>query len=158
MLVGILSDSHDHLDLLRIGLERFRTEGVELVIHAGDFVAPFAAKALREWTGPLHVVYGNNDGERRGLKSLLPQVKDGPITVQCGDLTISLDHYPPTASRLPIAGADVIVYGHTHEAVNERRDGTLYLNPGECCGWVNGRATVALLDTERQQAEIVPLR
>jgi len=31
----------------------------------------------------------------------------------------------------------------------------LYLNPGECCGWVNDRCTVAVLDLETLAADIV---
>jgi len=158
MLVGILSDTHDHLDLLRAAIERFQKEGVELLIHAGDLVAPFAARALLEWPGTLHVVYGNNDGERRGLKSVLPQIVDGPILVECGGLKINVDHYPPDDTHLPIDGAGVLVFGHTHEIVNERRDGVLHLNPGECCGWVNGDATIATLDTDTMQAEIIRLK
>ena len=35
------------------------------------------------------------------------------------------------------------------------RDGVLTLNPGECCGWLTGRCTVALLETETMAVEIV---
>jgi predicted phosphodiesterase len=47
------------------------------------------------------------------------------------------------------------VTGHTHEVVNEVRNGVLQLNPGECCGWVTDRCTVALLDTDALEAQIV---
>ncbi|NOX54915.1 MAG: metallophosphoesterase [Planctomycetes bacterium] len=155
MLIGVLSDTHDHLDRLAAALRHFREAGVEAVLHAGDLVAPFAAKTLKQWTGPLYVVYGNNDGERKGLKSVLPQITDGPIPVDCGGRRISLDHYPPSTERPAVEGADIVIFGHTHELSNEQRDGVLYLNPGECCGWVNGRATVAVLDTDKLEARIV---
>lgn len=157
MLIGVLSDTHDHLDRLAAALRHFQQAGVEAVIHAGDLVAPFAAKALKQWAGPLYVVYGNNDGERKGLKSVLPQITDGPIWVECGGRRISLGHYPPSTERPVVEGADIVIFGHTHELRNEERDGVLYLNPGECCGWVNGRATAAVLDTERLEARIVDL-
>jgi len=157
MLIGILSDTHDHVDRLRNAVARFQQEKVDIVIHAGDLVAPFAVRALLEWNGPLHVVYGNNDGERRGLKSLLPQIEDGPILVNCGGLKINVDHYPPDDVHQPLDEADVLVYGHTHQIVNERREGVLHLNPGECCGWVTGTATIATLDTDTLRAEIIHL-
>ena len=47
--------------------------------------------------------------------------------------------------------------GNTHEVVNERRGGVLHLNPGECCGWVSGRCTAAVLDTDTLAAEIIEL-
>lgn len=157
MLIGILSDSHDHLVRLEAGLDRLRKEGAELLIHPGDIVAPFAAKVLAQWQGPLHVVYGNNDGERAGLKAILPQIVDGPLLVECDGKRISLDHYPPDKKHQPIDNVDVVLFGHTHEVVNERRDGTLFLNPGENCGWVHGQSTVAVLDTETLKAEIIRL-
>jgi predicted phosphodiesterase len=33
----------------------------------------------------------------------------------------------------------------------------MYINPGECGGWLKGRSTVAILDTEKMQAEIIDL-
>lgn len=99
MLLGILSDSHDHLNYINQGVERLKREGIEQLIHPGDIIAPFAAKAVLDWEGPLHVVYGNNDGERVGLKKVLPQIVDGPLLVEVGGIRISLDHYPPDDSR-----------------------------------------------------------
>jgi putative phosphoesterase len=159
MLVGILSDSHDHLDYMRRALELFDREEVQAVLHPGDLVAPFAARLLVQlWQGPLTVVYGNNDGERRGLAAVLPGICDGPVLVELGGKKISMDHYPPDAEHRPVEGADVVLFGHTHEVVNEQRGGVLYLNPGECCGWVTGRPTVALLDTDSLKAEICSLQ
>ena len=31
-----------------------------------------------------------------------------------------------------LAGADVVVFGHSHKYVQEERDGILWLNPGSC--------------------------
>jgi len=157
MLVGIISDSHDHLDRLRLGIKRLEKEGAEVLLHPGDIIAPFAAKVLLEWQKPLHVVYGNNDGERRGLKSVLPQIVDGPILVELDGCRISMDHYPPSDERIPIETVGVVLFGHTHEVLVEERNGVLHLNPGECCGWVNGKPTIATLDTQTRHVEIIPL-
>lgn len=157
MLIGILSDSHDHMTRLQAGLDRLHRETVDLLIHPGDIVSPFAAKLLAEWNGKLHVVYGNNDGERAGLHAILPQIVDGPLLVECDGRRISLDHYPPDDEHRPIPDVDVVLFGHTHEVTNENRDGVLYLNPGENCGWLHGVSTVATLDTETLKAEIIRL-
>lgn len=157
MLVGIISDSHDHLDRLRQGVARLKKEAAEVLIHPGDIVAPFAAKVLLEWQKPLHVVYGNNDGERPGLRALLPGIAEGPILVELAGCRISLDHYPPDHEHQPIAPADVVLFGHTHEVLVEHRNGVLHLNPGECCGWVTGKPTIATLDTDSRRVEIIPL-
>ena len=52
---------------------------------------------------------------------------------------------------------DLFVFSHTHRPFLERKNGTLWLNPGETCGWVFGNPTVALYDTEKNEAHIVSL-
>lgn len=155
MLIGIMSDTHDRLPTIDRGLEILRERGVEAILHPGDVVAPFAAKRLLAWTGPLHVTYGNNDGERRGLKGVLPQIQDGPLLVELGGKRILLHHFVDWCAPADVDGADIVVTGHTHEVVNETRDGKLFLNPGECCGWLYGKCTVAVLDTDGMSAEII---
>jgi len=155
MNIGVLADTHDRLPAVDAALAIFRQRRVEAVIHAGDLVAPFTAKRLLSWEGPLHVVYGNNDGERAGLKTLLPQIQDGPVLLALGGRKILLHHAWEDCPPQLVAQADVVVTGHTHEPVNQRQDGRLLLNPGECCGWVTGRCTAALLDTDSLSAEII---
>jgi len=161
MKIGVIADSHDRLPTLRRALALFKRLKVEAVIHVGDFVAPFAAKMLvgpeapSAKSAPLYCVYGNNDGERAGLKKVLPQVVDGPLRIELGGRTIVLHHFIDWLKPGDMTGADVVITGHTHEVVQEQRGGMLLLNPGECCGWVNDRCTVALLETESLAAEIV---
>jgi uncharacterized protein len=157
MKVAVIADSHDRLPTLRKGLAMFRQMRVDAVLHAGDFVAPFAAKLLvgpDAPAAPLYCCYGNNDGERVGLKKVLPQLVDGPVRLTLGGRTIVMHHWIEWFKPDDLRGADIVISGHTHEVVNERRDGVLYLNPGECCGWLSGKCTVALLDTESVSAEI----
>lgn len=159
MLIGIVSDSHDHLTHLELALKRFEREAVEAVLHPGDIIAPFAARLLLEhWKGPLRVVYGNNDGERKGLKKVLEGIEDGPVLVDWDERRISMDHYPPDDEHRPIIGADVVIFGHTHQVLLEQHDSALWINPGECCGWVTGRPTAALLDTVSLKVDIVELK
>lgn len=60
-----------------------------------------------------------------------------------------------THDRLPTLRADVIVTGHSHRPVVDVRDGKLFVNPGECCGWVTGRATVAAIDLKTNDVELI---
>jgi putative phosphoesterase len=158
MLIGIISDSHDHLTRLEAALVRAVREGIEGLIHPGDVVAPFAARLVAEhWAGPRVSVFGNNDGERRGLAAVLPEIQDGPVLVEWGGRRFSVDHYPPDDDHRPIADCDAVIFGHTHLVAVERRADSLYLNPGESCGWVTGRATFALLDTVTMDVEIIEI-
>jgi uncharacterized protein len=155
MLVGVLVDTHDRLPAIDRALKLFKQREVQMVLHGGDLVAPFAAKRLLNWSGPLHVIYGNNDGERTGLKKVLPQIDDGPLKLKIEGRSVLMHHAFDWFSAEDIAAADIIIGGHTHEQVNEIRDGKLYLNPGECCGWVSGICSVAILDTAGPTAEII---
>jgi len=155
MLIGVLSDTHDRLPVQDKALSLFRDSQVEAVIHAGDVVAPFAAKRLLEWTGSLYIIYGNNDGERQGLKEVLPRIQDGPLTMELGGKRILVHHYIESCDPADINQSDIIITGHTHEVVNQQRDDKLFLNPGECCGWLYGRCTVAILDTDSFSARII---
>ena len=69
-----------------------------------------------------------------------------------------LVHYHFSVAAYAASGKyNVIVFGHTHKPAVQREGKTLLLNPGETGGWLTGKGTVALLDLERLEAEIVPL-
>jgi putative phosphoesterase len=159
MLVGVLSDTNDRLPLIAKALDLFAQERVGAVIHAGDIVSPFAAKVLKtaESRCPLHVIYGNNEGESAGLASVLPQIERGPLRLELGGRKVLVHHFDKWCDPTDVAWADVVITGHTHEIVNEVRGARLFLNPGECCGWVKGRCTVAILDTVGPTATILDL-
>ena len=157
MLIGVMSDTHDRLPMIDAALALFAKRCVKAVIHPGDFVAPFAVKRLLRYDGPLHVTYGNNDGERAGLKALLPQVAHGPLFVELGGRNVLIHHFVGSCSAADIKRANIVVTGHTHGVVNQLEDGKLFLNPGECCGWVTGRCTAAILDTDGPSAEVCEL-
>jgi len=50
----------------------------------------------------------------------------------------------------------LLVYGHTHE-IDIRVGETLVVNPGEACGWLTGKSTVVLLDSEDMTPRLVEL-
>jgi uncharacterized protein len=157
MKIGVIADTHDRLPTLRRAVALFERLKVGAIFHAGDYVAPFAAKILAPaaLAIPTYCIYGNNDGERKGLKGVLPNLMDGPLTVKLGGRTIVMHHAHEWLKPADWIGASAVIGGHTHEVVNEMREGKLFLNPGECCGWLTGRCTVALLDLETLRAEVV---
>lgn len=155
MKIGVISDTHDRLPMIDAGLAVLTARGVEAIVHPGDLVAPFTARRLLGWRGPLYVTYGNNDGERKGLKAVLPQIQEGPLWFGAGGRRVLVHHFIDWCRPEDIAVADIVITGHTHEVVNEHRDGKLLLNSGECCGWLHERCTVAVVDTDLLSAEII---
>jgi len=154
MLIGLMSDSHDNLPMIRRALARFAEAGVDCLIHAGDFVAPFALEEVLKFHGTVYAVFGNNDGERAGLKKLLRDLGDGPRRINLCERNITVVHDEARLKKSDLRGSDVIVVGHTHVA-EIRAGGALVVNPGECGGWLTGKATVATLDTETLEAKII---
>ncbi len=60
-------------------------------------------------------------------------------------------------SLIYVGGYDVIVHGHTHEAKAYRNEETLVINPGEVCGYLTGKPTMATLNTQTLDARIILL-
>ncbi len=160
MLVGIVSDTHDHMDRLRAALKRFVDVGVDVVLHAGDFVSPFMVVPFQEAGLRVIGVFGNNDGDKLFLRERFQGVGEmnfGPYEVELGGRRILLMHEPRALEALVASGKyDLIVYGHTHQ-VDLRQGPPLVVNPGECGGWLSGKPTCALVDLKRLKAEIIEL-
>jgi hypothetical protein len=120
MLIGVISDTH--------GLLRPEAltalAGVEHILHAGDVGDIGILAALRE-IAPVTAIRGNIDTE--GACAKLPATE----MVEVGGKTFYLVHAIGDLDISPkAAGVDVVVYGHSHKAVVERRGEVLYLNPG----------------------------
>lgn len=138
-------------------MDLFAARKVGAVIHAGDFIAPFSVKPVLKYGGPIYAVFGNNDGERAGLKKQLPQLVDGPLWVGLGGRAILVHHFIGWCNPGDVEQADIVITGHTHAVVNHFEGPKLLLNPGECCGWQSGRCTVAIIDTDGPSAEVCEL-
>jgi uncharacterized protein len=154
MKLGVISDTHDNLPAIEAAIGYFRRAGVETIIHAGDYVAPFALKMLLQAGLPIIGVFGNCDGERGGLAKLLPDIAEGPRRLDLGGKKITLVHNSANLAYADFEAADIVITGHTHQPKIEQVEGRLVVNPGECGGWVTGRGTVAIVDTDTMTADV----
>lgn len=161
MKIGVLSDTHDNVPRIEQAVDLFNARGVGHVVHAGDFISPFAIKPLKRLRCPVLAVFGNNDGERLGVAAQfagIGEIHPNVGSARLADRSVAVVHYPELAEPLARSGEfDLVVYGHTHK-IDERREGTcLLLNPGEAGGWLSGRSTVAIVDLESLTCEILDL-
>jgi putative phosphoesterase len=165
MLVGVMSDTHDNIAQTKKAVSRFNREGVEQVLHAGDFVSPFMIDTLKELAAPLTGVFGNNDGDRFLLErksAVLPRTKIAGTfaRIDSGGMRMGLLHGNDREllDTLAVCGSlDLLVYGHTHRPEVRREGSLLIVNPGEVYGHLTGRSTVAIVDTVKRSAEIVEI-
>jgi putative phosphoesterase len=159
-MIGILSDTHDNIDAIRRAVGIFKDAGCSLIIHAGDFVAPFAARELGAAGIPVRAVFGNCDGEKHGLAEAVNPfgtVQEPPLVLRIEGKSILVVHRDNEARKSIRAGYDAVIFGHTHRSEVRHAGGTLLVNPGEVGGWVTGLRTVALLEPASLDAEIIPL-
>lgn len=156
MIIAVLSDVHDNIWNLSDALRQANEAGAEVLVYCGDFCAPFTlAQIARAFPGPVHAVFGNNDGERAGLAKII-DIAPGPREFELGGRRIVVAHDLPDIPPGQAAAADVILTGHTH-APGVAAGRPLRVNPGETGGWLNGRATCAVLDTETLEASLCEL-
>ena len=127
MLVGVISDTHSYMDVRAFRL----LQGVDHILHAGDIGD---ARIIEQLQGiaPVTAVRGNVD--RDPPTSLFPAEE----TLKLEDYRIFLTHEvkpPKRDTDLALegyrqAGVDVVVYGHSHIAYQQRWGGVLFFNPG----------------------------
>ncbi|HHK67173.1 MAG TPA: metallophosphoesterase [Candidatus Acetothermia bacterium] len=160
MKLGIISDTHDNMLAIARAVELFNAEKVALVIHAGDFISPITANEFGKLRAPFAAVFGNNDGDRLYLVERFKEI--GRIYPDYHEFEFAgrravVMHEPKFIDSLIKSGDyGLLVYGHTHE-IDIRVGETLVVNPGEACGWLTGKSTVVLLDSEDMTPRLVEL-
>jgi putative phosphoesterase len=165
MLIGLIADTHDNLPMVDRAVRRLNEENVGLVLHAGDYVAGFVIPRFNELKAELIGVFGNNDGDHELLKKKFSENKRlelrgnfAEIAADC--LKIALLHGGDVElleALINQESFDVVVHGHTHVPEIRRKGKTLVINPGEVCGYLTGKSTLALLDTAKREARIIEL-
>lgn len=163
MKIGIISDSHDHHVNVQTAVDIFNRLGVSYVLHAGDMVSPFAAKAFAGLeTAKLIAVFGNNEGEKLFLKSVFDSI-GAEIHEYCykgtlGGKRIFMTHTPHyVEDAVKSKEYDLVIYGHTHKEDIRRSGDSLVINPGESTDWITGAGRVVILDLETMEHQSILL-
>ena len=154
MRIAVLSDIHDNIWNLEKVLSSLDADAL---IVCGDFCAPFTLDMIAgQFDGPIHCVFGNNDGDRFLLLKVAGQYEHvtlhGELAIlELGGRRIAVNHYPEIAADLAAAGKyDAVFSGHNHQRHVEHQGNTLWANPGEVMGRF-GRPSYGLYDTETGQ-------
>jgi putative phosphoesterase len=153
MQVGIVSDTHDNMDVIGEAVDYFGRQA-DAVVHCGDIVAPFSAGPF-DADFQFYAVRGNNDGEPalgnavREFGAYLGEM--GTLSFEGTTFGVYHGTSQPIVDALVDCGSfDYVLHGHTHERAHEERDGTVRINPGGVPTDVDGGESPAavLLDTD----------
>ena len=163
MLVASMSDSHDNSWNLRKAVEIVKNRQAGLLIHCGDFIAPFMLKELDEAGIPVHGVFGNNDGDQYTLTKMSMSILNN-ITlhglagqVDAEGFTVGFTHYQALGAGLVAGGTcRLVCFGHSHEHEVSRTGDVILLNPGEIMG-KEGSPGFCFVDTQTAAIERIEL-
>lgn len=135
MRLGVVSDTHGHVEYTLEAVRILQREQVDAVLHCGDIGTHQIIPLFAGW--PTHFVFGNCDYD---LPLLRAAIRDAGQTCheRFGALVlerrrIALIHSDDAALfQETIRGGeyDLVCYGHTHVAKVRHVGRTLVLNPG----------------------------
>lgn len=144
IIIGVVSDTHGDLpeDLARA------LDGVDMIIHAGDFDIPEVFNKL-EKIAPVKAVRGNMDKHPSMFALPFDEM------FEAGGVWIYILHDLLHLTIDPqAAGVQVLIHGHLHVPEIRQRQGVLYINPGSPTSPRRGsRAGYVRLTIQNQTAQ-----
>lgn len=133
MKIGVISDTHipDRAkEIPKKVLEEFKK--MDMVIHAGDLVELSVLDELKLACKDVKAVWGNMDPYK--VRERLPEKE----IIRVGKFKIGVMHGYGSTNRLvelltsifKDEKLDIIIFGHSHQPLNEKRGDVLFFNPG----------------------------
>ena len=160
MRLGVISDTHGHVDLTRPAVRMLESLEVDAVLHCGDIGSIAVVELFAAW--PTHFVFGNCDDNTQAFAAAIKkagQTCHGLFgDLELDGLKVALLH-SHERNRFRDAIDDgkyrLVCYGHTHvPAIDHHRD-TVVLNPGAI--YRASPHSLAVVDLPKVKATIVAL-
>jgi putative phosphoesterase len=160
MLLGVISDTHSHVEYTQDAVRVLRAQGVEMALHCGDIGAVSIIPVFRDV--PAHFVLGNvdwNEEEMRDAIAVARQTYHGRFgRLVVADRRIAFLHGDDEQllrQTIVEDEVDLVCYGHTHVAEHHFEKGKLVVNPGAV--WRSKPPSVAVVDLAKMHAITVPI-
>jgi putative phosphoesterase len=157
-----MADTHDRVPAVTNLLEKLAAKGVSMVMHAGDYCSPFCLAPFHQSGMALLGVFGRNDGDPETLsayaaRGMGTEIYESPHSFDVGGKRILLVHDLAEITGRSIESHDFVIHGSSHLQSQKKVGSTLVINPGEACGWLHGKCTAAILDTDTGEVEDIVL-
>jgi putative phosphoesterase len=160
MRIGVVSDSHGHVELTLPAIRMLASLQVERVLHCGDIGSAAVVELFAAW--PTDFVFGNCDGNRGELAAAIEaagQTCHGEFgTLEIAGKRIALLHSHDGArfrETLQSGAWDLVCHGHTHVASIDRYGPTVAVNPGAL--YRANPHSLAIVDLPAVDAQIISL-
>ncbi len=123
----VFSDSHGRREPMQELYHQYPNDGV---IHLGDYITD--ARWLLERTNghPVYMVKGNCDFTAQGPEEQILELGGVKILMVHGHRQGVKSGYGVALAVAKRAGAQAVLFGHTHIPFMEEREGILMMNPG----------------------------
>ena len=129
MKIAVISDTHSN-SISKNLLNKLK--GMDMIIHAGDLIELSVLDCLKSINSNIKAVSGNMDTPK--VKKILPESR----ILNAGNYKIGITHGRGSpehllefvANKFKNHKLDIIIFGHSHRALNKRIGPTLFFNPG----------------------------
>jgi putative phosphoesterase len=158
MKIGVISDTHDRIDITAQAIGLLKARGAELLIHCGDIESPDIVPIFGAL--PTHFVFGNNDYDLDRIRARAAEA-GGTVHGLQGRLGLAGQHIAWVHGHISgqlrdlkrMDAFDFLFYGHSHVAEWHRSGRTLVLNPGAL--FRARPKTCALVDLNTGKVELI---
>ncbi len=158
MKIGLISDTHNNIEMAKKACEVFKAKKVDMVIHAGDFTSPKIIKLFKDFN--CKFIKGNADIDLDLLNQQCKKLEfdclkeNYSFEVEGKRILVIHGNIVPEFRESVASGKyDYIIKGHTHYYENYIRNNTRIINPGSLSGLEEN--TVAILDLDSDDVEKV---
>jgi putative phosphoesterase len=161
VIIGILSDTHDHADWMAAGIRTLQQNGAEFLVHCGDIGGEECIDLLAGI--PSAFVFGNTDFERARLARYAASIDvacyGNFANLELDGKAVAVIHGDDARHGIRLLDEqkhDYLFHGHTHVRADRRVGRTRVINPGAL-----HRAsvkTVVTLDTRADKLSVFEIR
>jgi uncharacterized protein len=169
MLIGVISDIHDHKKNLNKAINLLNSKKIKQTFFLGDLTNLNTLKEFQKLNAGIKAVFGNAD---RKKEEILNYIKNNKLNIKYPEnrLTwnIKLNSKKIAASHgdnkqilqnLLKNNFDYLFTGHTHDPKIEKKGSTIWINPGSIAGYTgldkkSVKPSFALINLKTNQAEI----
>ena len=141
MRILVFSDTHGDFNSMYKVVKKY--DDINTIIHLGDGESQVEDLRMLYTDKRIINVKGNCDFGSCAPMSVFESIEGKRIFACHGHVFRVKYSYEMLISQARAMGADIVLFGHTHRAISEYRDGLYIMNPGS----LNGHAgTYGIID------------